>query len=307
MLPVVSALLAFVTGLFRSRASLCLEHLALRHQLEVYKHTVSRPRLRWPDRVFWGWLSRLWRGWPDALVFVQPRTVIAWQQQRFRDHWKGLSQRRTPGRPAITKEVRKLIQAMWQANPTWGSPRIVGELRKVGIEITKSLSEKFSGPKSDPGARDMHQRKIVLHLLLPADEQPPKAVHPGVRTLDYPAARPVAWDVALGLHFFAAASNVSGVAPRVEGVAHVVVVVPFVQAQVLRPRDRRFGALDHHGCQGGVDQFHIMAIGAVHGDCEWNTMAIGQHAPFGPKLPAIGRVLAHLFPHPAGPWSSPRP
>ena len=31
MLPVISALLAFVTGLFRSRASLCLENLALRH------------------------------------------------------------------------------------------------------------------------------------------------------------------------------------------------------------------------------------------------------------------------------------
>jgi hypothetical protein len=35
MLPVISALLAFVAGLFRSRASLCLEHLALRHQLAV--------------------------------------------------------------------------------------------------------------------------------------------------------------------------------------------------------------------------------------------------------------------------------
>ena len=32
---------------------------------------------------------------------------------------------------------------MWQANPTWGSPRIVGELRKVGIEVTKSTVEKY--------------------------------------------------------------------------------------------------------------------------------------------------------------------
>jgi hypothetical protein len=76
MLPIISAWLAFVARLCRSRTSLCLEHLALRHQWEVYKRTVSRPRLRWSDRVFWGWLSRLWRGWPDALVFVQPRTVI---------------------------------------------------------------------------------------------------------------------------------------------------------------------------------------------------------------------------------------
>jgi hypothetical protein len=56
MLPVISALLAFVAGLFRSRASLCLAHLALRHQLAVYQQTVARPRLRSTDQMFWGWL-----------------------------------------------------------------------------------------------------------------------------------------------------------------------------------------------------------------------------------------------------------
>ncbi len=70
MLPVLSALLAFAVGLFRSRASLCLENLALRHQLAVYRQTVHRPRLRWPDRLFWVWLSRLWSGWQATLAFV---------------------------------------------------------------------------------------------------------------------------------------------------------------------------------------------------------------------------------------------
>jgi len=37
MFPITSALLAFVAGLFRSRTSLCLEYLALRHQLRVLK------------------------------------------------------------------------------------------------------------------------------------------------------------------------------------------------------------------------------------------------------------------------------
>jgi hypothetical protein len=32
---------------------------------------------------------------------------------------------------------------MWQANPTWGPPRIVGELRKLGIDIAKSTVEKY--------------------------------------------------------------------------------------------------------------------------------------------------------------------
>jgi putative transposase len=143
MLPVISALLAFVAGLFRSRASLCLEHLALRHQLAVDQQTVDHPRLRSTDRVLWAWLARLWPGWRDALAFVQPRTVIAWQQQRVRDYWRRLSQQGTPGRPAVAQEVRELIQAMWQANPTWGSPRIVGELRKLGIDVAKSTVETY--------------------------------------------------------------------------------------------------------------------------------------------------------------------
>jgi putative transposase len=143
MLPVISALLAFVVGLFRSRASLCLEHLALRHQLAVYQQTMARPRLRSTDRVLWTWLSRLWPGWREALAFIQPHTVIAWQRQRFRDHWRRLSQRGQAGRPAIPKEVRQLIRDLWLANPTWGSPRIVGELRKLGIDVAKSTVETY--------------------------------------------------------------------------------------------------------------------------------------------------------------------
>ena len=109
MPPVISALLAFIAALFQSRASLHLEHLALRHQLAVYKQTVGRPQLHPADRLFWAWLSRLWSGWESVLAFVQPRTVIAWQQQRFRDYWRRLSQQAKPGRPAVANEVRELI------------------------------------------------------------------------------------------------------------------------------------------------------------------------------------------------------
>jgi putative transposase len=129
--------------LLRSRLALQLEIVALRHQIAVYQRSVSRPHLRATDRLFWVWLSRLWSGWQHALEFVQPRTVITWQRQRFRDHWRRLSQRGKPGRPAVSKEVRELIRDMWRSNPTWGSPRIVGELRKLGINVAKSTVETY--------------------------------------------------------------------------------------------------------------------------------------------------------------------
>lgn len=42
----------------------------------------------------------------------------------------------------MRKEVREFIPDMWQANPTWGSPRIVGELRKLGLDVAKSTVER---------------------------------------------------------------------------------------------------------------------------------------------------------------------
>jgi putative transposase len=143
MLPVISALCAFVASLFQSRWAMQLKILALQHQLAVYKHTVARPRLRPTDRLFWVWLSRWWRGWHDALAFVQPRTVIAWQRKRFQDHWRRLSPQGTSGRPAMAQEVRDLMRALWQANPTWGAPRIVGEPRKLGIAVATSTVEQY--------------------------------------------------------------------------------------------------------------------------------------------------------------------
>jgi len=142
MPPILRALLAFAVSLVRSRVSLQVEIVALRHQLVVYERSSRRPRLRPGDRVFWSWLARWWGRWREALVFVQPATVLAWQRKRFREHWAQLS-RREPGRPRITTELRELIREVSAANPRWGSPRILGELRKLGIAVAKSTVEKY--------------------------------------------------------------------------------------------------------------------------------------------------------------------
>jgi putative transposase len=153
MTPIGRALLAFVVSLVRSRVSLPWEILALQHQLAVYHRSIRRPRVCPTDRIFWSWLSRGWSRWREVVVFVQPATVIAWQRQRFREHWARLS-RREPGRPAITKEVRELIREVSGANPRWGSPRIQGELRKLGIAVAKSTIEKYrERPRRPPSWR----------------------------------------------------------------------------------------------------------------------------------------------------------
>ena len=119
------------------------EILALRHQLRIYQRTAKRLRIRPADRIFWSWLSRLLSGWRDSLVFVQPETVIAWRRRKFREHWRRLSRSERPGRPAVAREVRDLIRRMSSANPLWGAPHIVGELAKIGIDVTRSTVEKY--------------------------------------------------------------------------------------------------------------------------------------------------------------------
>jgi hypothetical protein len=143
MRAVVYAFLSTLRTLFRSRLSLQVEIVALRHQLAVYQRSVRRPHICPADRVLWSWLSHYWATWRGALIFVQPATVLRWQRTRFRDHWARLSGSGTPGRPPISKDIRELIRKVSGANPLWGTPRIVGELGKLGIQVAKSTVDKY--------------------------------------------------------------------------------------------------------------------------------------------------------------------
>ena len=96
--------------------------------------SVFRTRLRWRDRAFWDLLSCIWGDWQKALYIVQPETVIRWHRQGFRYYWRWKSRVRWPGRPKTPKEIRDLIRQMSRDNPLWGTPRIHGELLKLGIE-----------------------------------------------------------------------------------------------------------------------------------------------------------------------------
>ena len=130
-----------LTGLLRgvnTQRALVLENLALRHQLAVLQRSAPRPRLRPSDRVLGVLLSRLGRGWGEAVAIVQPETVIRWQRTGFKLVWTWKSRRRGPGRPAVAPQVRALIRRMAEANPLWGAPRIHGELQKLGLEVSQA-------------------------------------------------------------------------------------------------------------------------------------------------------------------------
>ena len=130
MLIFLVALIANLRSIFRSRAALELENLALRHQIGVLQRSArKRPKLTPLDRLLW--VSRIWSDWRSGLAIVQPET-IAWHRKSFRLVWTWKVRRGQPGRPTVPHEVRDLIRRMSRDNPGWGAPRIHGELLKLG-------------------------------------------------------------------------------------------------------------------------------------------------------------------------------
>lgn len=118
-------------------ANLTAENLALRHQLVVLKRNQKRPNLKERDRLFWVILSRVWSGWRSAVVIVQPDTVVRWHKRAFKLYWRRKSRSDKRGRPALDPDVKALIFKMADANPSWGAPKIHGELLMLGLEISE--------------------------------------------------------------------------------------------------------------------------------------------------------------------------
>src|SRR5215471_9570585 len=79
MRPSITAILAVIRSTLRTRAELAAEILALRHQLAVLQQAAPRRlRLSRGDRLFWVVLSRVWRGWRDAVqIETRHRRLVA--------------------------------------------------------------------------------------------------------------------------------------------------------------------------------------------------------------------------------------
>ena len=138
--------------LFRSRRSLLVESLALRQQLAVLKRTHPRPRITLFDKFLWVLAQKFWSRWKEVLIVVSPDTVVRWHRSGFGLYWRAISKtRRVVGRRRISKEVRDLIFRMVAENPTWGAPRLHGELLMLGFDVSeRTISRCMRRAPRDP-------------------------------------------------------------------------------------------------------------------------------------------------------------
>jgi len=111
------------------------EILVLRHQLAVLRRQVAGPRFSWGDRAFIATLARLVPRKRWAAFLVTPETILRWHRALVRRHWTHPHQR--PGRPPLPKETICLIVRLAKEKLRWGYLRIVGELKKLGVTVSK--------------------------------------------------------------------------------------------------------------------------------------------------------------------------
>ena len=138
--PVVVPLaVGTLADLTRSRSALVTENAPLRHQLAILRRSVKRPRCTPADRAFLVLLASRVRTWRQALLIVQPDTLLRWHRELFRRYWRRKSRATAPAhRPPLAPATVALIREMARAKRLWGSERIRGELLKLDSRVAKS-------------------------------------------------------------------------------------------------------------------------------------------------------------------------
>ena len=119
----------------------------------------GRPWLTNNDRWFF---LQMYRWFPSILKVVriiQPETLVCWHRAGFRCYWRWKSRRRG-GRPQIEADLRTLIRRMSIENPLWGSPRIHGELLKLGFAVAQSSVAKYMVKRRGPPSQGW---RTLLH------------------------------------------------------------------------------------------------------------------------------------------------
>src|SRR5450631_855114 len=125
--------------LLRSSRSIEVENLFLRRQLALYMERGVKPRrMDSATRIALALRSRLF-DWRDSLGVVRPETHIRWHRAGWKLFWRLKSR---PGRPAIPREIQKLIRRMANENPSWALSRAAQMPQQLphGIEYTRNVA-----------------------------------------------------------------------------------------------------------------------------------------------------------------------
>lgn len=130
----------------------------------------------------------------------------------------------------------------------------------------------------------MEHCEVGVGAFLPAGEDAAEAIEPGVRAFDDPAAGAEAGLLFDRLRFFTTAAYVRGERELGGKLAHLVVVVAAVEAEILRPLPGRLGPLDRDRLERGAAELEVVQVRARWRDRERDALTLGEERSFRPFL-----------------------
>ena len=163
MLTLIKIIAGQIALVLRSRVALQVENALLRHQVEILRRRAPRRvRISRVDRMVFKLFLKVWPSSARLISIVHPKTIIRWHREGFRLYWRWKSRRRG-GRPKIPGEIRTLVRRMSVENPLWGAPRIHGELRKLGFDVSQATVSRYM-PKRPPNPDQTWKTFLRNHM-----------------------------------------------------------------------------------------------------------------------------------------------
>ncbi len=125
--PTATHLAGTGADLVRTRGQVLAENALRRQQPVVLRRSVKRPAVAPTERALLVLRAGRVRAWRQALLLVQPDTLLRWRRKS----------RPGPGRPPLPAATVALLRRMAGENPRWGAARIRGALGKLGLRVAK--------------------------------------------------------------------------------------------------------------------------------------------------------------------------
>ena len=80
----------------------------------------------------------------EVCEIVKPATILAWFRRLVAKKYDG-SEKRSPGRPRTTSEIRNLVLELARDNPSWGYTKIRDVLRALRVELGRTTIAEILG------------------------------------------------------------------------------------------------------------------------------------------------------------------
>lgn len=111
--------------------------LAMERQLRIFRDgKAKRRRATRREKLWFALLARFMPDWRERCFAFTPRTLMHWKRQ-----WVAILLRRQQkliGRPRLSEEMRELIRRLARENRLWGPGRIMRELAKLGLVVSRN-------------------------------------------------------------------------------------------------------------------------------------------------------------------------